>query len=104
MSGFGRFRCKSLFALVIKISFGCTRDFRVNMWGTSLPEDKLAGDLGNVIGATSIGGRLDFFTARKLAPGNLGLFQQHRPTADLPRNCAQPQTAGRIDIAAEADA
>jgi hypothetical protein len=44
------------------------------MWGTSLPEDKLAGDLGNVI--TSIGGRrLDFFTARKLAPGNLGLLQ-----------------------------
>ena len=63
----------------VKISFGCTRDFRVNMWGTSLPEDKLAGDLGNVIGATSIGGRRsDFFTARKLAPGNLGLLQQYR--------------------------
>ena len=25
------------------------------MWGTSLPDDKLAGDLGNVIGATLIG-------------------------------------------------
>ena len=61
-SGSDRFCCKSLFALVIKISFGCTRDFRVNMWGTSLPEDKLAGDLGNVIGAASIGGRRsDFF-------------------------------------------
>jgi hypothetical protein len=45
-----RYCCKSLFALVIRISFGCTRDFRVNMWGTSLPEDKLAGGLGNVIG------------------------------------------------------
>jgi hypothetical protein len=32
-SAIGRFCCKSLFALVIKISFGCTRDFRVNMWG-----------------------------------------------------------------------
>src|SRR3984893_6697113 len=43
------------------------RDFRVNMWGTSLPEDKLAGDLGNVIGATSIGGRPPaLFNARKL--------------------------------------
>ena len=31
------------------------------MWGTSLPEDKLAGDLGNVIGATSIGGRRSDF-------------------------------------------
>jgi hypothetical protein len=40
-------RCKSLFALVIKISFGCTRDFRVKMWGTSSPEDKLAGDIKN---------------------------------------------------------
>jgi len=49
------------------------------MWGTSLPEDKFAGDLGNVIEATSIGGRRsDFFTARKLAPGNLGLLQQYR--------------------------
>ena len=40
------------------------------------------GDLGNVIGATSIGGRRsDFFTARKLAPGNLGLLQQNRHKA-----------------------
>jgi hypothetical protein len=54
------------------------------MWGTSLPEDKLAGGLGNVIGATSIGGRRsDFFTARKLAPGNLGLLQQYLPEANI---------------------
>src|SRR6266480_941973 len=52
MSPIGRFCCKSLFALVIKISFGCTHDFRVKMWGTSLREDKLAGDLGDVIEAT----------------------------------------------------
>jgi hypothetical protein len=79
MTALGRFCCKSLFALVIKISFGCTHDFRVKMWGTSLREDKLAGDLGNVIEATSIRGRRsDFFTARKLAPGNLGLLQQYR--------------------------
>ena len=56
-----RFCCKSLFALVIKISFGCTHDFRVKMWGTSLREDKLAGDLGNVIEATSIRGRRSDF-------------------------------------------
>jgi hypothetical protein len=49
------------------------------MWGTSSHEDKLNGDLGNVIEATSIGGRgSDFFTAEKLAPGNLGLLQQYR--------------------------
>src|SRR6202048_2238399 len=79
----GRFCCKSPFALVIKISFGCTRDFRVKIWGTSSPEDKLAGDLGNVIEATSTGGRWsDFFTAEKLAAGNLGLLQQYLPIAD----------------------
>ena len=34
---------------MIKISFGRRRDFRVKMWGTSLLEEKLADDLGNVI-------------------------------------------------------
>jgi hypothetical protein len=54
------------------------------MWGTSSPEDKLAGDLGNVIEATSTGGRgSDFFTAEKLAAGNLGLLQQYLPIPDL---------------------
>jgi hypothetical protein len=71
---------------VIKISFGCTRDLRVKIWGTSSPEDKLAGGLGNVIEATSTGGRwLDFFTAEKLAAGNLGLLQQYLPIPDLSR-------------------
>src|SRR5262245_52621590 len=69
-----------------KISFGCTRDFRVKMWGTSLREDKLADDLGNAIEATSIvGSSVGFFTARKLAPGNLGLLQQYRHFSDLGR-------------------
>jgi hypothetical protein len=78
----GRFCCKSLFALAIKNSFGRRRDFRVKMWGTSSPEDKLTGDLGNVIEATSIGGRRsDFFTSGKLAPGNLGLLQHYRHEA-----------------------
>ena len=71
---------------MIKISFGCTRDFRVKIWETLLPEDKLAGDLGNVIEATSIRRlSVSFFEAGKLAPGNLGLFQQHRPEADISR-------------------
>src|SRR6202048_3635859 len=57
-SAHGRFCCKSLFALAIKNSFGRRRDFHVKMWGTSSPEDKLAGDLGNVIEATSVVGRI----------------------------------------------
>jgi hypothetical protein len=82
-SAHGKFCCKSLFAPAIKNSFGRRRDFHVKMWGTSSPEDKLTGDLGNVIEATSIGGRRsDFFTAGKLAPGNLGLLQQYLPLAD----------------------
>src|ERR1700730_15659123 len=60
-SGCGRYCCKSLFALLIKNSFGRRRDFRVKMWGTSSPNDKLTDDLRNVIEATSKGGpRSDF--------------------------------------------
>jgi hypothetical protein len=74
---------------VIKISFGRMHDFCVKMWGVSSPDDKLAGDLGNVIEATSIGGRrLHFFTAEKLAPGNLRLLQQYLPGTDLDCNAA----------------
>jgi hypothetical protein len=58
---------------------GCRRDFRVKMWGTSSPDDKLTGDLGNVIEATQIGGRRsDRLMAGKLSPGNFGLLQQYR--------------------------
>ena len=76
--------CKSLFALVIKNSPSFRRDFRVKMWGASSPEDKLTGDLGNVIEAISIDDRgSDCLTAGKLAPGNLGLLQQYRHKAAL---------------------
>jgi hypothetical protein len=69
------FVAKVFFALAIKISFGCTRDIRVKMWGTSSPEDKLAGDLGNVIEATSTGGRRsDFFYSKKIDAGQFGTF------------------------------
>src|SRR5262245_56979964 len=67
-----------------QISFGCTGDFHANMWGTSLPEEKLAGDPGNVIEATSICGRLsDFFTAGKLA----------RAISDFCNNICQERTS-----------
>jgi hypothetical protein len=83
MTDLGRYCCKSLFALVIKNSPGCRRDFRVKMWGTSSPDDKLTGDLGNVIETTQIGGRRsDRLTAGKLSPGNFGLLQQYLPIPD----------------------
>jgi hypothetical protein len=45
------------------------------IWGTSSPEDKLAGDLGNVIEATRIGARWSGrLMAGKLSPGNFGTF------------------------------
>jgi hypothetical protein len=73
-----RYCCKSLFALVIKISPGCRRDFRVKMWGTASPDDKLTGNLGNVIEAAQNGGRRpDRLLAGKLSPGNFGLLQQY---------------------------
>ena len=77
------FVAKVLLHSVIKNSPGRRRDFRVKMWGTSSPDDKLTGDLGNVIEAISIDGReSDCLTAGKLAPGNLGLLQQYRPERD----------------------
>jgi hypothetical protein len=78
-----RFCCKSLFAQVIKNFPGCRRDFCVKMWGTSSPDDKLTGNLGNVIEATRIGGRRsDRLMAGKLTPGNFGLLQQYLPQPD----------------------
>jgi phospholipase C len=46
----------------------------------------IAGDLGNVIEATSNRrSSVEFFTAGKLAPANFGLLQQCLPGADLLR-------------------
>jgi hypothetical protein len=71
-------------ALVIKNSPGCRRDFRVKMWGTSAPDDKLTGDLGSVIETTQIGGRRsDRLMAGKLSRGNFGLLQQYLPEAEV---------------------
>jgi hypothetical protein len=45
------------------------------MWETSLPEDKLAGDLGNVIEATSIRrSSVSFFKSKKIGAGQFGTF------------------------------
>jgi hypothetical protein len=65
------------------------------MWGTSSPDDKLTGDLGNVIEATQIGGRRsDRLMAGKLSPGNFGLLQQYLPEADITPKIGTP-TVGR---------
>ena len=71
--------CRSLFAVLIKNSPGYRRDFRVKMWGASSPEDKLTGDLGNVIETTQIGGRRsNRLTAGNLSPDNFGLLQHNQ--------------------------
>jgi hypothetical protein len=75
MSALGRYCCKSLFALLIKNSPGCRRDFRVKMWGTSSPDDKLTGDLGSVIETAQSGGRrLVRVMAGKSSPGKFWTF------------------------------
>jgi hypothetical protein len=75
MSANGRYCCKSLFALLIKNSPGCRRDFRVKMWGTSSPDDKLTGDLSNVIEARQSGGRrLVRVMAGKIITGEFSTF------------------------------
>src|SRR6516164_9957602 len=83
-SPIGRFCCKSPFGLAIKNFQGFRRDFLVKMWGTSSPNDKLAGDLGTAIEGTRIGGRRSvLLPAGNLAPGNRGLLQQYRHSAGL---------------------
>src|SRR5262245_38146024 len=75
--------CKSRFALGFKNSPGCRRDFHVKMWGTSSPDDKLTGDLGNAFAAEIGGRRSNRLTTGKLSPGNFGLLQQYLPTGDI---------------------
>ena len=44
-----RLCCKSRFALVIKKSAGCRRDFRLRMWDGSSPHVRLTGEFSNAI-------------------------------------------------------
>ena len=99
-SGTGRYCCKSLFAPLIKNSLGCTRDFRVKMWGTSSPDGKLTGDLGNAIESTEIDGRRSRRPlAGKLSPDDFRLLQQYRPAADScgAARCPIIRGGGRAD-------
>ena len=60
---------------MIKISFGCTRDFRVKMWGTSLSEDKLAGGRGSVIEAiANRQSSVRFFYSKEIGAEQFGPF------------------------------
>jgi hypothetical protein len=56
-----RICCKTRFALVLKNSKGCQRDFHVKMRGASSPHGKLIGDFRNAIEVTRIG---DCFSLR----------------------------------------
>ena len=86
-SAHGRYCCKSLFAVLIKNSPGYRRDFRVKMWGTSSPDNKLTGDFGSVIEATQSGDcRLIRIIAKKISPGNFRLLQQYRSATDFRRH------------------
>src|SRR4029450_13497560 len=81
--------CKSLFAPLIANFSSYRRGFRVNMWGTSSPGDKLTGDFGNRPDATSISDRCLFcLLAGNLSPGVFRLLQHNRHIA------AQSQSGG----------
>src|SRR6266404_1673053 len=70
MSPVGRLCFKSLFAPLIANFSSYRRGFRVNMWETSSPGDKLTGDFGNRSDATSINDRGLFrLLAGNLSPG-----------------------------------
>src|SRR5262245_38417076 len=106
-SGDGRYCCKSLFVLRIKNSAGCGCDFHVRMWGTSSPDDKLMGDLGNVIEVTQIGGRQsDRLMAEKLSPAildfcnNIGTSRTSRDVQLEPAKWAKEDIALSLNFLA----
>ena len=83
-SAWCRLCCKSLFAPLIANFSSCRRGFRVNMWGTSSPGDKLTGDFGNEPDATSISDRGLFrLLAGNLSPGVFRLLQHNLPIAAI---------------------
>ena len=54
------------------------------MWGTSSPEDKRAGDLGNVIeGHIERRSSVGFFYSRKISAGQFGTFATRSATTRL---------------------
>jgi hypothetical protein len=80
----GRLCCKSLFAPSTANFSGCRSGFRVNMWGTSPPGDKLTGDFGNEPDTTLISDRGLFrLLAGNLSPGVFRLLQHNRHNLDL---------------------
>src|ERR1019366_5691159 len=83
-SAFGRYCCKSLFALLIKNSLGSRCDFGINMRGASSHSDELTGDFGNKPEAILIGDHfLSCLLAEKLSLRDLRLLQQYRHKADI---------------------
>src|SRR5262245_63455044 len=78
------------FPLVTKNSPGCRRDFRVKMWGTSSPDDKLAGDLAKAAEATKIGAR----RSDRLMAGNY-----HRSIAHFCNNIGTTRTLRDVNSA-----
>src|SRR5262249_51450367 len=96
MSAPGRYCCKSLFALLIKNSKGYRRDFRVKMWGTSSPDDKLVSDLAKATEAIKIAARRsNRLMEGKLSPLNFGLLQQYRHTTGISDALANVCSSGR---------
>ena len=82
LSAMCRYCCKSLFALLIKISLGSRCDLGINMRGTSSHSDELTGDFGNKPEAILIGDHgLSCLLAGKLSLRDLRLLQQYLPVA-----------------------
>jgi len=72
---------------MMKNSAGCRHDFRVKMWGTSSPDDKLTADLGNVIE-----------THRSAVVGRIVLRREnyHRAILDFYNNLGTKRTSQHV--------
>jgi hypothetical protein len=81
-----RYCCKSLFAPLIANFSGCRRGFRVNMWGTSPPGDKLTGDFDDEPDATLMRSWLGSSFDGKFVTRRFQTLQQNLPGAVIPAN------------------
>jgi hypothetical protein len=85
-SDYGRYCCKSRFALGVGNSAGYRCDFRVKMRGASSPHVKPTKDFANTSEAIRIGDCFLFDSfAKNSSPCNFRLLQQYRHVCDVKR-------------------
>src|SRR5271169_1206130 len=98
MFAMGRFCCKSLLASLVANFPSRRRDFRINMLGTSSPDETLTGDFAIELETISIGDWGSFhLLAGNLSLGISGLLQHNLPISHISLNGFEQTTLNGPD-------